>query len=378
MTSSITFETATITDAIKKAVKIAPTRGAAFDKANGILLDFNPTTFSAMPLGVLRSTNLDIFSMEWVTALDMSGEPARWRFPHALLGQVLSTLPIGTDKTVTFTSEATSHGFHINLKADRVKAKFIPLSADDYPDWGAFDPDHMFPATDLGGRIDMVEWAASKSQPEISGVYLDGKIAAATDTYRLACVPLSIPDLVEPIVVPSGLLGQTLRATGDISIGVSGNFLNIMPDQYTQMRSIVMRTKFPNISRVMDQELADKVELNRDQLLELMSRVNAFSLGDRTAAFQVFIGREQVVVGMQNESAGTIRDSLEVPGQALHDRMELKFTPKNIMEALQKAPNKDIELWYNAGATKTVVRIDGGSGYKCWAMPRVGSSEASE
>lgn len=374
MSSSITFETATIADSIKKAAKIAPTKGAAFDKANGIVLEFDPSGLA--PLAVLRSTNLDIFSMEWVNVAEMSGERAQWRLPHALLAQVVGTLPIGTDKTVTFYSEKTTHGFLIHMQSGRTKAKFNPLDASLYPTWGAFDPDHMFPASDLGGRIDMVEWAASKSQPELGGVYLDGTIACATDTYRLACVPLSIPDLVEPIVIPSGLLGQVLKPVGDVQVGVSGNFLNIMPDQYSQMRSVVMISKYPPVNRVMERELDTEVTLSRDYLLEVMSRINAFSLGDRTSAFRIFFRHDEIVIGMINESAGTIMDVIEVPGQCQHDKLELKFTPKNIMEALTKSPNDDIKLAYNKDNSKTVLRIDGGSGYMCWCMPRVGSSEA--
>lgn len=376
MNSSITFETATIADAIKKAVKIAPTRGSAFDKANGILMEFDPS--GPMQLAVLRATNLDLFSMEWVNVAAMSGEPARWRLPAALLGMIVTSLPIGTDKTVTFYSETTDHGYVIYLKSGNVKAKFQPLDPDAYPEWGAFDPDHMFPATDLGGRISMVEWAASKSQPETAGVYLDGTIAAATDSYRLAVAPLPIPDLETPIVIPAGLIGQMLRQTGDVQIGVSGNFLNIMPDQYTQMRSVVMVSKYPNIQRVLDAELKDEFTINSEHLLEVMGRINAFSLGDRVAPFRIFLGDEAMIIGMVNESVGTIQDKIELPGQVTHARMELKFTPKNIMEALQNSPNKEVTVAYNAGAEKTVVRIDGGSGYRCWAMPRVGSSEPKE
>lgn len=377
MTSSITFETAAIADVIKKATKIAPSKGAAFDKANGILIEFDPS--GGVPLAVVRSTNLDIFCMEWVTVHEMSGEPARWRLPHVLLGLVVASLPIGTDKTVTFTSEVHPHGYTVHMKSGRTKAKFIPLDPELFPTWAVFDPDHMFPATDLGGRIAMVEWAASRSQPEISGVYLDGEIAAATDSYRLAVVPLSIPDLKEAVVVPSGLLGQTLRETGDVQVGVEGNFLNIMPDEYTQMRAILMATKYPNLSKVIDTVYDTEVKVDQDHFMEIMRRVNAFSLGDRTSAFRIFFGKEQIAIYMTNDAAGNIGDVIEVPGYATHEkRLELKFTPKNIMEAVEKAPNRDLTLSYNSTVERTTVRIDGGSGYKAWVMPRLGLSEPKD
>lgn len=375
MISSVTFETAAIADVIKKAEKIAPSKvGAAFDKAAGIILEFDPT--QPIPLAVVRATNLDIFSMEWVNVAEWSGEPAQWRLPSFLLAQVVGSLPIGTGRTVTFTSEATGYSFVVNLKSGRTKAKFYPLDFSYYPSWSVFDPDNMFPVTDLGGRIDQVEWAAGKSDPRLAGVYLDGQYAIATDTYRLACVPLSIPDLTNPIVVPSGLLGQTLRQTGEIQIGISENMLQIMPDEHTQMKTVIYDVNYPNVQRVMDLSLDSSLEINRDMLLEVMNRANAFSLGDRTAAFQIYIGKEEFAVFMQNEQMGQIGDVVEIPGHATHERFVVKFTPKNLMDALSKAPNKDITIFYNKGQARSIFKIDGGSGYQAWVMPRLeGQSE---
>lgn len=369
MTSSVTFETAALADVIKKAERIAPTKGAAFDKAAGIVIEFDPT--QPIPLAVVRSTNLDIFSMEWVNVAEWSGEPARWRLPSYLLAQVVGSLPIGTGRSVTFTSEDTGHSFVIHLKSGRTKAKFYPLDVSYYPEWSAFNPDNMFPVTDLGGRIDQVEWAAGKSDPRLAGVYLDGQYAIATDTYRLACVPLSIPDLVEPIVVPSGLLGQTLRQTGDIHVGVSANMLHIMPDDHTQMKTVIYDVNYPNVNKVMNLEFDSQLQINRDALLDVMNRANAFSQGDRTAAFQIYIGREEVAVFMINEQMGQIGDVVEVPGFADHERFVVKFTPKNLMDALNKAPNKDLTISYNKGMARSILKIDGGSGYNAWVVPRL-------
>lgn len=370
MISSVSFETAALADVVKKADIIAPSKGAAFDKAAGIVLEFNPA--QTIPLAVVRATNLDIFSMEWVNVAEWAGEPAQWRLPSFLLAQVVGSLPIGTGKTVTFESEASGHSFHINMRSGRTKVKFYPLDFSYYPTWGAFDPDHMFPANDLGGRIDQVEWAAGKNDPRLAGVYLDGNYAIATDTYRLACVPLSIPDLTEPIIVPSGLLGQTLRQTGEIQIGVSKNMMHIMPDETTQMKTVIFDVKYPNVSKVIEMPFSHSLHIKKDAVLDVMNRANAFSLGDRTASFRIFIGLEEFAVFMHNSEMGQIGDVVEIPGSAQHDRFEVKFTPKNLLEAINKAPNNDLTIYYNHGSPKTIFKIDGGSGYNAWVMPRLG------
>lgn len=376
MTSSITFETSTFADVIRKAVKIAPSRGAAFDKAAGIVLEFDPA--APIPLAVVRVTNLDIFSIEWVNVHSWSGEPARWRLPSALLGEIMRSLPIGSGKTVTLESEMSGHGYVVHIESDRTKAKLYPIDISYYPEWDVFDPDEMFPAQDLGGRIAQVEWAASSSDPRLAGVYLDGEFAVATDSFRLACVPLSIPDLPRPVIVPSGLLGQTLRETGEIQIRVTGNMVFIMPDEHTQMKTVILDVKYPPVERILNYEFDSEIEVSRDAVLERLQRVNAFAMGERGVAVQVYLGKEELAFYMANEQIGTIGDVLEVPGYCDHDRFLMRFTPKNLIDGLSKCPNDKITLRYKVNQAQAFLGIDGGSGYRAWIAPRAPEAVSKE
>lgn len=373
MTSSITFEIAAFADVIKKASKVAPTKGTAFDKAAGIVIEFDPS--QTVPLAVVRATNLDVFSLEWMNVSEWAGEAARWRLPSALLSLVVGSLPIGTGKLVTMSSEHGAHNFVVNLKSDRTKAKFYPMRIEDYPQWGAFDPDKMYPASDLGGRLSQVEWACSSSDLHMSGVYLDGEWAIATDRYRLARVPLSIPDLAAPIIVPSGVLSQILKQTGDVQIGFDGHLLNIMPDEYSQVKAVIYDVQFPKVQGVMDRELDTEVSVDRDALLEKMMRVTSFGQSDRVSSLRIFWGKSEIAFYMSNLEIGQIGDVMEVPNQIEHARFEQRFTAKNLTEAIAKAPNKDLKLAYNYGDPKSIVRIDGGSGYTAWVMPRTDTGE---
>lgn len=368
MISSVTFETAALADAVKKAARLAPTKGEAFDKAAGIVLAFDPT--QSVPLALLKSTDLHIFSMEWVTVTEWAGEPAQWRLPSVLAALVIGSLPIGTGKTVTFESEATEFSYTIKMTQGRTRAKFYPLDISYYPEWGAFDPDDMHPAKDLGGRIAQVEWAAGKSDPRYAGVLLDGQYALATDSYRMARVPLLIPNLVEPMVVPAGILGSALSQTGETKVGVSDNMLQIMPDEYSQLKSVIFDVKFPNVSKIVDREFDTQIQIDRDRLIEAMRRVDAVSMGERGVAMRCFLGAEEFAVFMQNDQIGQVGDVVEIPGNATHDRFEIKFTPKNILDGLMNSPNNQVTLHYDAGNPISILKIDGGSGYEAWIVPR--------
>lgn len=368
MISSVTFETATFADAIKKADKVAPAKGAAFDKAAGIVLDFDPS--SPLPLAIVKATNLEISSMEWVTVTEWAGERSTWRLSSFLLASLASSLPIGSGKTVTLHSEASGHSYQVHLTSGKTKARMHPIDVSYYPEWGAFAPDKMFPAPDLGGRIDQVEWAASKSDSRLAGIYIDGEYAVATDTIRLARVPLVIPDLENPLVLPAGVLGSILKQTGDIQIGAGPQMLHIMPDDHTQIRSVVLDVKYPKVQSVFERPFDSHIKTQRDSLLEVIRRVDVFAQGERGSSIKLFIGKGEIAFYMKNEQMGQIGDIVETPGYADHDRYDISFTSKNLIDAISKCPNNEIDFYYNLGQRKGMVKFDGGSGYEVWVMSR--------
>lgn len=367
--TKVVFETATIADAIKKAARIAPAKGKAFDKAAGILLEINPGTEAPV---VIRATNLDLFSMEWVDAVEATGPSVTWRLPSQLLQQVIGSLPIGSGSQVTFEEKEERGRTHVLVTHRRTRAKFNMMRTEDYPTWSVFDPDQLYPCEDMGGRIDQVEWAAAKSDnlPVLSGIYFDGNQCLATDRYKLAAAELKIPDLQHPVAVPAGLLGQILKQTGEVMVGIDGEQFLIMPDEHTQIRCVLYGQDYPNTSKIMGRDKPNLLMVKKAPLLEVISRANAFTGSDRFPCLRVYIGKEEIAVMMQNDEIGLLGDVVEVPGHAAHERFEIKFTPKNLVDAIAKAPNDEIAIGYDISKPKAIVYINGGSGYEAWVAPR--------
>lgn len=370
--TKVTFETAALADAIKKAARVAPNKGAAFDKAAGIVLDIQ----AGLPI-VIRATNLELFSMEWVDAIEIEGEDTRWRIGAPMLAQVIGSLPIGDGK-VTVLEEVTS-GFssQVHLTAGRTKARFNLLDDQTYPEWKAFDPDDLTVVKDFGGRMAMVAWAVAKSEPPMSGVHLNGTHVIATDRYKLAVAPLEV-DLATPITVPGELLSSMVKQTGELAIGIEENTLRLMPDDYTQLRSVIYSGDYPKVERIMRTDYPEQIKVNKEHLLEILNRANNFAGGDRLPTLKMFIGLEEIAVMMNNEEIGLLGDVLEVPGQASHDRWEVRFTPKNLIDAVNAVPNSEFDLHYDMEKQRRPVYIDGGSGYQCWVVPRTSTQQESE
>lgn len=366
--TKVVFETATLADAIKKAERVAPSKGSAFDKAAGITVEI---TTGDDPSIVVRATDLNIFWTEWIDCVSAEGENVTWRLPSKLFTGVVSSLPIGSGKTVELQDERNGRSHSLTLKQGRTRAKFYLIDPEYYPSWLAFDPDNLIKASDLGGRIAQVEWAAAQgTEPPYTGVHFDGEIVVATDKYRLCSAPLVIPELTKPVTVPAGVLGTVLKKTGEVSIGFDGNQLLIMPDEYTQIRAVLFAGSYPNVRRVMEATPPDSVYLDRTPLLECMQRALNFTGADRFQALHVWIGKSELAVMMSNTEQGLLGDVVELPGQCEHERIEYKFTPKNIMDALVNSPDEKITILYDQAKPAFRWQVTNSAGYNAWVMPR--------
>lgn len=373
----VVFETATIRDAIKAAEKVAPNKGQAFDKAAGIILEVNPPAGTV----VVRSTNMEIFHMAWIDTVEMEGDPVIWRVPSRVFNGVVGSLPIASGNTMTL--EQIENRLHLSAKPGRTKAQFGLIDHEYYPTWPAFDPDGLIPATDLGGRIAQVEWAAAKTGEPLNGVHLDGKMACSTDKYRLAITPLKIDGLDEGITVPAGVLGQILKQTGEVMIGVDGvgdtKQLLIMPDEHTQVRAIVFGLKYPKVNRIAETHRAypAMVRFDKTELLELVSRASHFEEGNRVPTLQLILGNQEIAVFMQERDRGLLGDVLEVPGQIEHPRVRFNFTPRNFTDIFTNCPNDKVVFGYNPDKPTGLVYCTDEAGYEAWAMPRIETGEGS-
>lgn len=366
--TKVVFETATLADAIKKASTVAPSRGNAFDKAAGIVIELGHQ------FSVIRATDLNIYSMQWVDQVSFDGELPQmaWRVNSKLFNQVISSLPIGSGKNILLEEQKNGTNTFLQLSAGRTRAKFNLMSMDHYPEWPAFSPDELIPADSLGGKLSQVEWAAAKTDatPQIEGVHFDGEKLIATDRYRLATAELKIPGLPNAVTVPAGILGQILRQTGEVKIGVTEHQLLLMPDESTQIRAILFGGEYPKVARIMKRDSPSKVKVRKAALLEILNRAAGFAGSDRTPTLKCFFGKEEIAVMMDNEEVGLLGDVVEVPGQAQHDRLIIIFTPKNIIDAIEHCPNEEIELGYDQGDASKIMYINGGSGYEAWVVPR--------
>ncbi len=366
MATTVTFENATIRDVIGKAARIAPTKGSAFDQAAGILIVVDADTDKI----IIKSTNTEVFYMEVVDAVSIVGDSVQWRIPSSLLDGICNKLPIASGATIAFEE---LQGSQIRLSTGRMRATLRLMDVTYFPQWKAFDPAQLSPVSDFGARLEQVQWAASRSQaPPMSGINLDGKIAGATDQYRVAITPCEIPHLYEPITIPAATFTPILKSLGEVRIGQEDGQILVMPDDSTQVRAVIYAAKYPNLAKVIEskRDQPNAVFLRKETLLDMIEQAMVIGARDRTPVLKIILGLEELAVLMEDEELGILGNVMEVAGQATHDRHFIGLTPENLTAGLRASPNDEVTLYYTAGAPMKPLRIDGGSGYEVLIMPR--------
>lgn len=360
--TTVVFENATIQDVISKAAKIAPTRGGAFDKAAGLMIEVDTEAQEV----TVRTTNLEVFYMEVCDAVSIEGESVKWILPSMVIEAFASKLPIGSGKTIEFKEE----GGYLAVKTGRTRAKIHLIRNDYYPEWETFDPDTLKPVSKFGDLVEIVAWAAEKGgTPPLNGISIDGEYISATDRFRVARVPLKV-DLDEPITIPISVTKVLSKHMGDVEVGVDDGHLCIMPDDSTQIRAVLFESKHPNMDKFFAGQEPNMVKFKKQDLVEIIDRAMVMSGRDRLPALRMFLTQERIAVLMVDEHMGQLGDVIDTPGYATHHQHQIIFSPRLLLDALNRAPNADIELYYDLTNPHRPVRIEGGSGYQVVIVPR--------
>lgn len=368
--TKVTFENATIRDVIGKAARVAPTKGKAVDAASGILVEVDADKGEI----IVKSTNTEIYYMEIVDSLSIEGASRRWRIPSTVIDGICSKLPISSGKSVTWDDNDSNE---MLVSSGRMRARVRLMDPQYFPTWGAFDPSELETVPDFGARIQMVQWAASRNgEPPLTGVHLDGEMVCATDHFKIAMAPCKASPIYKPVTIPAGILTPLMKTLGDVRIGMGEGQLYIMPDDSTQIRTVIFGNEYPNVMRVMDQRNEDaSVTFKRQSLLEIIDRAMVMGQRERVPILKMIVGEEEIAVMMQDKEIGLLGDVIETPGYAQHDRQTICFTPGNLTAGLEAGPNEEMTMHYRLNMPMKPVRLDGGSGYEVMVMPRKEQSE---
>lgn len=182
-------------------------------------------------------------------------------------------------------------------------------------------------------------------------------------------VPCEAEPIFRPVTVPAGIF-KSFSHLRDVAIGLDENMLLMMPDQMTQIRTVIYDIAYPDLRKAIEKKhLPDSIKFKKADLIAMIKLASVFGMKERIPRLTVFIGAEELAVMMTEAEEGLLGDVLDLPGQCTHDRVKIFFTPKNISDALEAAPSEEVVLYYDHEEPGRI-RLDGGSGFEALIMPR--------
>lgn len=361
---SVSFEPATLASAVSKANRVAPTKGAAFDKAAGIVIEIDPK--GGERAVVVKATDLELTYLEVVNHLEIDGMSKKtvWRLPSKVFNGIVSNLPIASDTPVTLIDDDT----YLTIKCGKKKAKILKIDAGAaYMKWAPFDESDLVLVEGFAKRVSQVTWACDPDAIPYTGIRIDGESLFATDKYQMASVPCEVP-VAEPITVPLAPIAPVMKTLTDARLAATERRLLLMPDEHTQITSTIYDAQYPPIDRVLAIEFPNRLTVAREEFKAALSAMMVLCTGERYPRVQLTIGNERIKMFMDVPKVGLMEDEIGVNGAA-HDDYDISYTPTYITESLGAVDAPEIEWSYVAGQMN-LVRISDQKDYRAWFPPR--------
>lgn len=360
----ITFDAATLADAVTKASRVAPSKGAAYDKAAGLCFDVDTDHGFA----ILKATDLDTTYVQKLSGTDATGGSRTWRIPSAMLSSLLASLPLGAGNVVTFIDTGDSA---IRIKSGSVIVRMAMLDQP-FPVIESFDPTGFSEAHDFAQKVERVSWAIAKDNSIFSGVHVDGESIIACDRASAALIPCKVP-VSRPITVPLFNLAAILRQASDVRLGATDKRLLIQLDAETQAQSNIFEGAYPDIKKLRRDDWTEEATLPRQAFLDAVNRLMVIGRQDRMPSMKLSFGTGlvQTVTLDLTVDTGRIQDRVDCDGGFAD--FEIWFTPAYLASALEASKTEKVLLrWVPLDPLKPVCLTDG-TGYEVLITPRKAS-----
>lgn len=365
------FDAATLADAVQKAARVSPTKGAAYDLAAGVRIVIDP----AKSQGIVMATNVDVTYHQVVAAQEITGEARDWRIPSAMLSGLVSNLPLGSGATISFIDPGDGA---IRVKSGKVAVKInmiVKQEPDTYPAIEPFEPAGLTEAGDFAQKVAQVAWACAKDGSVLSGVHVDGESLIGCNRDLAALVPCKV-QIDRAVTVPLFTLGTILRNASDVRVVASDRTLNIQLDPETQATSRLFEAEYPNVKGLLRKDYTMAVTFNRTSFVESAKRMMVVGANDRAPTVKLTFHAGLVrtlTLDLDVPDAGRIQDTIDVTGEYT-DPAEIGFTPSYIIAAIENAKDNNVTMELGHADPKkfslSPVRISDGTGYEVLLMPK--------
>jgi DNA polymerase-3 subunit beta len=325
---------------------------------------------------IMSSTDLDISLVE--TFPVVVDEPGKVALPAHLLNEIVRKLP---DQPV-YLNKVNGQ---VVLDCGASKFNISCLSGDDFPAIGNGDSypfKFTMKAWELRYLIDKTKFAMSleETRYNLNGICLHvteskGQVvlrAAATDSHRLACAQVQVPEGAESM--PSIILSRKTvtelskfleKHEGDIQVALSG-FQVCFKAGDSFMSSRLIDGTFPDYERLIPYDNQKIVLTDKHQFLEAVDRVSLISF-DKMRPIKLNIHNNRIDISAPNSEFGSAKESVDATYES--DLLDIGFNGRYLMDLTHMGEEGQIEMRLQDSATAALIQDVGDESSLTVLMP---------
>lgn len=287
----------------------------------------------------LASTDMDI-SLRLNLEAVVEGEGATV-VPGRLFTDVVRSLP-GGDVLL----DVKEGGQAIEIVSGAARFSIDCMAAADFPRLPEVHEEEAFTveSAPLLSTINTVARAASRDEtrPVLTGILVkfnkDKVKMVATDSYRLSVretpAQSSLAGKKEVIVPRASMeeLARLLAASDAENVGVSildGQIIFSVDD--TVLASRLIDGQFPNYQQLLPEEVKHEIEIDREEILDVISRVGI--MAQKGAPLKLGFASGELAVSAQTPQVGEAREALPIAYQA--EELEIGFNPEYLRDGIE-------------------------------------------
>ena len=256
----------------------------------------------------------------------------------------------------------------VQMKCGSYKSKINALPVIDFPRPPTKDGGVSFTMSQelFRDMLKKTHYAASvdDSRPVLNGVLLnfaDGKLTCvATDGRRLALyeTELDFPsENNKEVVLPSRAIGELLRVLedkGDIEITIKETQL-ILEFSGIFFACKLLSGAYPNYKAVVFSSCANRIEINREELLAVLRRI-AVSTTPTTNAMRLTFGNNLLNITVTSNEVGEANDTVAIKYDG--EEISMIFNPEFMMDPLKNLTSDVIYIELNNSSSPGLIKSD--------------------
>lgn len=355
----LVVDTPDLIDAVSRAARVSPKRGAAFDIAAGIQFEVAP------PWLLVKASDLDVTYRQRVKLLGQDGALEAFRLPAAVLAAWMVQLPTGEGSQVEMRVERNK----VNVASEASKAQFTRIEGTSFPQFNEFDPTDLTEVDSLGLRLRQVSWACDRDSVPLSGVHIDGEFLFGTDKAKMARVDCIVP-VDRPVTAPLSTVASALRGNnGPVAMAVQDEKLLLMPDADTQITSTLYGAEYPDV-RALEPRVANNTptKVSRSSFQAALGRILALCKSERYPLMEMHIDGVELHLSTEIDELGRVEEVVTLETGLLGE-FSIKFTPTLLTGALEACTSETVTFSWPESPLMPI-KIEDGRGFQCIAMPR--------